>query len=193
MNIKTYLFFILIFSFKPIHAQYLELKNCINEQINNISYIINYEIENEIDVFDSIQKLENYLINEKILKDRNLESYQKLNQRKTENLDINKIFKDFPFLFALNYESDYLFGNYNACFYNVSKTKMKWAKQLWPEKKVYDKIIAEGPVNYNIVNQLSETINFDNNVSRFMLCNLVYNKWVQDYKDEIWRNKKREK
>jgi hypothetical protein len=185
---KVFLFSILFFNLLQLNAQYQELKDCINEQVNKNSYILDYEIKSKVDVFDSIEKLENYLLQNKLLKNRDQKSYQDLD--KNENIDFEKLYKEFPFLFAWNYEFGYLEVTYNGCFSIVSNNNMKWAEKLWPEKKVYDKIIAQAIVNSSIVNQLSMSIDYRNDISRLMLCNLIFGKWVLDYKEEIFKNKK---
>lgn len=188
---KGLLFSILFFNLFQLNAQYQELKDCINEQVNRNSFLLDYEITSKVDVFDSIGKLENYLLHNKLLKNKKQKSYQDLN--KNENIDFEKIYKEFPFLFAWNYEFGYLESTYNGCFTIVSNNNMIWAEKLWPEKKVYDKIIAQAIVNSSIVNQLSTSIDHRNDISRLMLCNLIFGKWVLDYKEEIFKNKKREK
>lgn len=191
MNVKRFLISMLVFNVIQLQAQYLELKNCINEQTNNISDIIDYRINSDIDVFDSIGKLEDYFLNKKLLKGKDQKSYQELIGN--ENIDVNAIFHDFQFLFAWNYEFGYLEGNYNACYSIVSNKNINWAKTLWPEKEIHDKIIAGALVDNSIMHQLSTSIEYNNDISRLMLCNLIFGKWVLDYKDEIFKIRKYER
>ena len=187
---KVFLFSILFFNLLQLNAQYQEIKDCINEQVNKNFYIVDCEINSKVDVFDSIEKLENYLLQNNRLKYKNQKSYQDLD--KNENIDFEKIYKEFSFLFAWNYEFGYLEATYNGRF-SIVANNMKWAEKLWPEQKVYDKIIAQAIVNSSIVDQLSTSIDYRNDISRLMLCNLIFGKWVLDYKEEIFKNKIREK
>ena len=78
---KVFLFSILFFNLLQLNAQYQEIKDCINEQVNKNFYIVDCEINSKVDVFDSIEKLENYLLQNNRLKYKNQKSYQDLDKK----------------------------------------------------------------------------------------------------------------
>jgi len=175
----------MLLSSHVVVGQYQELKTCINEQIVNYDiYDIDYSFL-DFDMFDSIQKFENYLIEKKLLNKKNYKSYHKFINSDFEEEDIRTILFKFPFLLDINEESQNAIGMYNNCPSIIVRNNMVWSETLWPQKKVYDRIVAEGSVNSEILNELSEVTDYNNYVSRLMLCNLIFIDWVWKNHEEI--------
>jgi len=165
------------------YGQYNELKNCINEK---------YEIYNKsknLNLFDSIKNYEVFLIESKLLKNKNKKSYCDLIKKEFSFNDLESIFKQVkkrqPFYYNFNDYSYNMIMMYNACPYEVARVSKEMSNKFYPVIKVYNKIIANSYPTSDILQELSGKTNYDNEVSRLMLCNLIYCKWVSDYKEEL--------
>ena len=112
-------------------GQYQEIRECTNEQIAKSEI---YDFVN-VDIFDSIQKFEDYLIRTKLLKNKKRESYGHLIGKKIENEQSSKIVSEFKFLFELNENSNYVLSMYNNCPTIIGKMTDEWGSEIWPEKK----------------------------------------------------------
>lgn len=165
------------------YGQYDELKKCINDK---------YEIYNKsknLNLFDSIKKFEIFLIESELLKNKSKKSYCDLIKKEFpfDNLEsiIMKVRKRDSFFYNLNDYSYNMIMMYNACPYEIARVSKEMSNKFYPVIKVYNKVIANSYPTSDILRELSNKTNYDNEVSRLMLCNLVYCKWVSDYKEEL--------
>ena len=130
---RFYLLVLLVCFISPsiVLGQYQEIRECTNEQIAK-SEIYDFA---SIDIFDSIQKFEDYLISTKLLKNKNEKSYDHLINKKIGNKQSSEIVSEFKFLFELNENSNYVLSMYNNCPTKIGKMNDDWGKEIWPEKK----------------------------------------------------------
>lgn len=183
MKMSKKIIFIFLMLYNLSYGQYNELKNCINEK---------YEIYNKsknLNLFDSIKNYEVFLIESKLLKNKNKKSYCDLIKKEFSFNDLESIFKQVkkrqPFYYNFNDYSYNMIMMYNACPYEVARVSKEMSNKFYPVIKVYNKIIANSYPTSDILQELSGKTNYDNEVSRLMLCNLIYCKWVSDYKEEL--------
>lgn len=171
----------------PAQNYQVKLKNCINKDLlktfNSIHFVGNPDNPpsekelKEFDIFDTIQKFENNLIQSNALEDRTRKGYQKL----LEKLKQRKVFKPKQW-FLLKQNNAYLiFANnfilpdrlYRVCpLKTFNKTSSKELKKI---QLIYDKIIrAEGIQSLILIEKLTQISNFeDNKVLRLSTCNLI--------------------
>lgn len=176
-------FFIFFLFFNCCYAQYSELEKCINNQCSKLLYIEN------LNLFDSISKYEDILVNSKILKDKTQRSYIHLIEKgKSEKFikkHMQKVIKKYPFYYNFNDEYGAKQIIYNYCPYSVVSSSKEMSDKYYPVKEIYERFFAEGYPTNSILKDLICNKNFNNKVYRLMLCNLVFYRWQLDYKDTL--------
>ena len=186
-NIKT---FIIVLCLSNIsYGQYTELEKCINNEYK----IFNTYETSTISIIDSIKVFEDYLLKSKLLKDTKEKSYQKLIKKNISIKRLEKIIKDIKtsntFFYQFN-DGTYTVLQYNTCPYKVASSNKKMSKVFYPIVKIYNDFIATMYPSKKILMNLSCKTNYENKVSRMMLCNLIYINWKTRYGEfEIKRKK----
>lgn len=165
------------------YGQYDELKNCINKK---------YEIYNKLkglNLFDSIKKHEAFLMESKLLKNKSKKSYCDLIKKEFSfddlGLIVNQVKNKEFFYYNFNDYSYNMIMMYNACPYEVARVSKEMSDKFYPVVQIYNKVIAKSYPTSEILQELWSNTNYDNEISRLMLCNLVYCKWISDYKAEL--------
>ena len=68
---------------------------------------------------------------------------------------------------------------YNGCPTEVILSNPKTLKKFSRIHEVYEKIPMEGYPTTQIINELSYLVNYNNDLSRLMFCNLIYLNWKE--------------
>ena len=171
------LIFILIFPLINSYGQYDYLEDCANEQYKKL----HLEENENFSVFDTIKEFENYLIDSGLLKDVTKKSYDTLIKKElsAKEIDHIKIYvkNNLKSFFEINDDGASFITLYNNCPSTIVRMSKEMSDEFYPIKKIYDKVIAEMYPEVCILKELSDKTDFNNEVSRLMLCNLIYRNW----------------
>lgn len=171
-----------------------QLIKCINNNFSQKYSDFNHpfeQIENEqIGIIDTIKKFEEYLINHQILKAKTREGYIKL----ISGLKKNSINIDFSNMQRQNYFLD--FSNRNLpivlIMYDICPQKViedTKAKELGKVITIYDDIFSTGTIKINTIEELAATIDFNKEVLRLSLSNLIYSYLIEKNSSQKTRTK----
>jgi hypothetical protein len=166
------------------YGQYHELEKCIND-----GYKKSLKIETlNFNLFDSIKVFEDYLIKSKLLKNPKQKSYRRLIKKNISKKDLEKIMNDVQtnnkFIYEFN-DGTYTVLMYNTCPYRTASSDKKMSEIFYPIIKIYNEFGAEMYPTKRVLNKLSCKTNYNNKVSRLMLCNLIFINWIGKYKEEM--------
>jgi hypothetical protein len=162
-----------------------DLKQCINQQIiNNIENRSIYElngnivlIKNDFNIFDSLEKYENYLLKKKYLKGTKKKDYDDLIElvSKIENPEkiLNQINKHNPFMkYILDVYGAQMLMNFHNCTRELfERNGYKFRTKNF--MVISDLIIAEGYPKIFILKGFSKVINYNSNIQRLYLSYLI--------------------
>jgi len=159
------------------------LKDCVNrtagERINWLSKFSDEKPEGtvKLDFYDSIADFENGLIKYGLLIDKERQSYSGLISRLREGLIPKEAYLKLKNTFPTFVEINSLIGPsamYENCPLNVLQTDVLNKEKLASFKLIYDKINYVGHPSVDIVNEVFNITDFQNDIERLSLCNLIY-------------------
>lgn len=182
------LIIIVIVSNNLSFCQKSPVEKCINKRtVKNYNFI-----DSDFNLFDSIKEFESSLIKSSLLKGKRKSDYLIFIKRKNNFQEINGFIKNVKlkhsFLYQFNEDILNMTMVYSQCPSEVIRNaKQTREDNLVSIKKSYDKISAEGYPKKFILEELVEKINFNDDTSRLMLCNLIYLNWYINYKNELYK------
>jgi hypothetical protein len=167
-----------------------EYQNCVNTKTfeRGIFYPLNTsesDIENSVNVFDSIKKFENYLENRKSLSGINKNDYLILITKLDVTDFLKKEFTEF------NSDNYFIKNNLTTSFFreellhlcflkSFRKNQEYYQKQL----SIYDKVFMNSYADSKILTELTKEIDFENNIQRLILTFLIYDNLYRKYEME---------
>ncbi len=160
---------------------YEDMEKCINQSHKENSLYL----DENVSIIDSISLFENYLIQTNRLENREKRSYQLLIDLELDSKELNSIINDIKikllFFYRYNENSMSKVLIYNICASKVINSDPKVFKEFYPILKIYEKIFEEGTATKLILKELSLKTDYNDKVSRLLLCNLIYLHWYEKY------------
>jgi len=180
--IKSLLVLLFISSCKTKDSIYNDLHHCINTHYNEIKEDIGFiNIEKikgrDIDIFDTIKKFENTLIELSLLKDKTKKGYiNLLNSNiffEKRNSFLDTITKKMPFYVDFCWPQGCTNIMYSSCPLSVIIDKKSY-KLFGKTKIAFDSFTMDKYPKKKSLTTLIELTDFDNDTSRLLLCNLIF-------------------